>query len=325
MPTRATRKEMPPPKWVPRPGWLSKNGLKLRQDFSINRELYFLLIPVILYFLLFHYQPMYGAQIAFKRFSPARGVWDSPWTGIKNFVDFFNSYYFWTLLQNTFMINVYDVLFGFPAPIIFALLLNEVFNRTFKRTVQTITYLPHFISIVVVAGLLIDFMSLNGLINGILASLGGKRTPFLLKPEYFRTIYVASGIWQQFGWGSIIYLAAMSAIDPQLYEAATMDGVGRFKKVLYITLPGIAPTIIILLILRMGQMLSVGSEKILLLYNPITYETADVISTFVYRKGLLEMSYSYSAAVGLFNSVVNFSLLVVVNKMSRKLTETSLW
>jgi putative aldouronate transport system permease protein len=284
-----------------------------------------MLLPVVAYYLVFHYEPMYGAQIAFKDFSPGKGIWNSPWVGFKYFKEWFNSVYFWRLMRNTLLINVYDVLFGFPAPIILALLLNEIKSRTFKRTAQTVTYLPHFISLVVVCGLIVDFLTNDGLINNILNALGLESIPFMIKPEWFRTIYVTSGIWQGVGWGSIIYLAALSGVDPQLYEAATMDGAGRWKQTWHITLPCIMPTIVIMLILRLGQMLNVGAEKILLLYNPSTYETADVISTYVYRRGLLEMNYSYSTAVGLFNSIINFLLLVTFNKVSRRITETSLW
>jgi putative aldouronate transport system permease protein len=301
--------------------WFSE----LPGDLARNKYIYLMLLPVVAYYLVFHYEPMYGAQIAFKDFSPGKGIWNSPWVGFKYFKEWFNSVYFWRLMRNTLLINVYDVLFGFPAPIILALLLNEIKSRTFKRTAQTVTYLPHFISLVVVCGLIVDFLTNDGLINNILNALGLESIPFMIKPEWFRTIYVTSGIWQGVGWGSIIYLAALSGVDPQLYEAATMDGAGRWKQTWHITLPCIMPTIVIMLILRLGQMLNVGAEKILLLYNPSTYETADVISTYVYRRGLLEMNYSYSTAVGLFNSIINFILLVTFNKVSRRITETSLW
>jgi putative aldouronate transport system permease protein len=297
----------------------------IRKDLVKNRYIYIMLLPVITYYIVFHYVPLYGAQIAFKNFTPSKGIWDSPWVGFKYFEEFFNSYYFERLLRNTVLISLYDLIFGFPAPIILALLLNEIKSNIFKRTVQTVTYLPHFISLVVICGMIIDFLARDGLVNNILNRFGIESIPFMIKPEWFRTIYVASNIWQGIGWGSIIYLAALSNIDPQLYEAATIDGAGRFRQVLHVTLPGILPTVVIMLILRLGQMLNVGSEKILLLYNTSTYETADVISTFVYRKGILEASYSYSTAIGLFNSVINFALLVIANFISRKATETSLW
>lgn len=297
----------------------------IRKDLVKNRYIYIMLLPVITYYIVFHYVPLYGAQIAFKNFTPSKGIWDSPWVGFKYFEEFFNSYYFERLLRNTVLISLYDLIFGFPAPIILALLLNEIKSNIFKRTVQTVTYLPHFISLVVICGMIIDFLARDGLVNNILNRFGIESIPFMIKPEWFRTIYVASNIWQGIGWGSIIYLAALSNIDPQLYEAATIDGAGRFRQALHVTLPGILPTVVIMLILRLGQMLNVSSEKILLLYNTSTYETADVISTFVYRKGILEASYSYSTAIGLFNSVINFALLVIANFISRKATETSLW
>lgn len=297
----------------------------IKKDFIRRKQVYILAIPVIAYYLIFHYLPMYGAIIAFKDYSPTRGILDSPWAGFEHFKTFFNSYYFLRVVRNTLLINLYDIIFGFPAPIIFALLLNEIRNSLFKRSIQTITYIPHFISVIVICGMVVDFLSKSGLVNNIIEMFGGQAISFLIDPKWFRTIYVGSGIWQNLGWGSIVYLSALTGINPNLYEAAKIDGAGRFKQVLHVTLPGIAPTIIILLILRIGNMMSLGFEKIILLYNPNTYETADVISSFVYRKGLLEMNYSYSTAVGLFNSVVNFILLISANKISRMASEASLW
>lgn len=297
----------------------------VRKDIFKNRIIYLMALPVIAYYIIFQYGPMYGAVIAFKDFSPGRGIFGSEWVGLQHFISFFKGVYFWRLLSNTIIINVYQLIFGFPAPIILALLLNEVRKNSIKRLVQTVTYLPHFISIMVICGLIIDFTSRNGLINDLLASIGIQRTTMLLRPELFRTIYVGSAIWQEIGWGSIIYLAALSGISQELYEAARIDGAGRWRQTWHITLPGILPTIIILLILRMGSMMNVGFEKTILLYNPLTYETADVISSYVYRKGILEFSYSFSTAVGLFNSVINFMLLLFSNQLSRKFTETSLW
>lgn len=300
-------------------------GAMLMRDLVKNKYVYIMAIPMLVYYILFHYQPMYGAIIAFKNFSPGGGIMGSPWAGFTHFESFFSSVYFWRVLRNTVLINFYNLIFGFPAPIILALLLNEIRNNIFKRTVQTVSYLPHFISIMVVCGMIIDFTSSDGIINDIMAMFGGERSTLLLKPELFRPIYVSTNIWQEVGWGSIIYLAALTSIDPQLYEAAIIDGAGKWKQTWNITIPGIMPTIVILLILRIGQMMNVGFEKIILLYNPNTYETADVISSFVYRKGLLEFNYSYSAAVGLFNSIINFTLIVTANWISRKLNETSLW
>jgi putative aldouronate transport system permease protein len=298
---------------------------RLSKDLYYNRHIYIMLLPVVIYYILFHYQPMYGAQIAFKNYSPASGIWSSTFVGLKHYYAFFRSYYAFRIIRNTIVLNVLNIIFGFPAPIILALLLNEIINNRFKRVVQTVTYLPHFISLVVVCGIILDFLARDGVVNELIGFLGIKPIPFMLQPEWFRFVYVSSGIWQQIGWGSIIYLAALSGINPELYEAARVDGAGRWRQTLSITIPGIAPTIIIMLILRMGRMMNVGLEKVLLLYNSNTYETADVISTFVYRKGLLEMSYSYSTAVDLFNSVINFLMLVIVNRISRKVTETSLW
>ncbi len=298
---------------------------RLKRDLFINKSLYLLVLPVVIFYIIFHYKPMYGAIIAFKQYAPAKGVLGSPWVGFDHFVRFFSSHSFWRIFRNTFLISFYSLLFGFPAPIILALLLNELKNEKFKRTVQTISYLPHFISLVVVAGMIKDFTVTDGIINDFIELFGGERVPILQKAELFRPVYIISGIWQEIGWGSIIYLAALSGISQELYEAAMIDGAGRFKQVIHVTIPGIAPTIIIMLILRIGQLMNVGYEKIILLYNPSTYETADVISSYVYRVGLLEFSWSYSAAVGLFNSVVNFILVIAANWVSRRVTETSLW
>lgn len=297
----------------------------LKKQWYKNKYVYLMLLPVLAYFVIFNYGPMYGAIIAFKNFSPAKGILGSPWAGFSHFNRFFHSYYFWRLLRNTILLNVYDIIFGFPAPIILALLINELKNQIYKRTVQTISYLPHFISIVVVAGIILEFTSRDGLINNILAMLGLQRIPFMTMPQWFRTIYVGSNIWQGVGWNSIIYLAALSNIDPQLYEAAKIDGAGRWQQIIHVTLPGILPTIVIMLILRCGSIMSADFQKIILIYNPTIYDTADVISTFVYRQGILMMDYSYSAAVGLFNSVINFALVLTVNKISKILTENSLW
>ena len=299
--------------------------LIIRKDFRKNRLIYLMAILGIAYYLIFHYWPMYGASIAFKTYRPSLGIWGSPWVGLENFMSFFSSAYFFRVVYNTIAISVLELVFGFPAPIILALLLNEIRSAPFKRLVQTITYIPHFISIIVVCGILVDFLSYNGLINNMIVSMGGSRTIFLLEAKYFRTIYVSSGIWQGVGWGTIIYLSALSNIDLELYDAAVVDGAGRLRQTWHVTLPGILPTVMILLILRIGGIMSVGQEKILLLYNPNTYETADVISTYVYRRGLLGGDFSFASAVGLFNSAINFTLLILANKLSKKVTESSLW
>ncbi|MCZ8523012.1 ABC transporter permease subunit [Paenibacillus mucilaginosus] len=304
--------------------WESKMNI-MKKDLVRNRNIYLMLLPVIAYYVIFHYGPMYGLLIAFKDFGIADGVWRSPWVGFTHFQHFFENPYFGRLIRNTFMINVYELLFAFPAPIILALLLNEIRLVLFKRLVQTISYLPHFISIVVVVGMLVDFAARDGLANNILGWFGMEPIAFLQEPGWFRPLFISSGIWQGIGWGSIIYLAAMSTIDPSLYDAARIDGAGRWKQTLHVTIPGIMPTIIILLILNIGSMLSVGSEKIILMYNPLTYETADVISTYVYRKGILGADFGYSAAVGLCNSVISFILLTLANTISKRVSEHRLW
>ena len=290
-----------------------------------NRSLYLMIIPVLIFFILFHYKPMYGAIIAFKDYTPALGIAESPWVGWDNFTRFFSSVYFGRLIRNSILLSFYSLLFGFPAPIILALLLNEVKNKKFKGLTQTVTYLPHFISMIVVTGMLVDFSMTSGLFNDIIELFGGERSPLLQNPDLYRTIYVASGIWQEIGWGSIIYLSALSGVDSQLYEAAQIDGAGKWKQLIHVTLPGIAPTIIIMFILKMGTLMNMGYEKTILLYNPATYETADIISSYIYRIGLLEQDWSYSTAIGLFNSVINLGLLLITNKIARKCGETSLW
>jgi putative aldouronate transport system permease protein len=308
----------------PRLGQSGYGGM-LKKDLYKNKYIYLMALPVVVYYILFHYIPMYGVIISFKKFTPAKGIAGSPWVGFKYFIEFFNAYYFVRLIRNTLLLSINSLIWGFPAPVILALLMNELRSNKYKRVVQSLTYIPHFISVVVVSGLLLEFSQLSGLFNDIAVWLGGERISYFQRPEYFRLLYISSGIWQEIGWGTIIYLSALSAIDPQIYEAATIDGANRWMKVIHITLPSIVPTIIILFIMRMGRMLTVGHEKIILLYNPTIYETADVISTFVYRKGLLEFSWSYSTAIGLFNSVINFALLIITNKVSAKVSETSLW
>ncbi len=306
---------------------MAKKG-KIRMDFQKNKAVYFMFLPVVVFYLIFHYYPMSGIILAFKDFKPALGIWGSPFTGdfgFEHFLAFFGSSFFGRTITNTILISLYQLIFGFPMPIILALMLNELRSPKFKKVMQTITYFPHFISTVVVCGMLTDFCLSDGLFNQITGFFGVPSVSMLSEPKLFRTIYVASGIWQSMGWDSIIYLAAIAGIDTQLYEAASLDGAGRFKKIWHITLPGIKGTVVILFIMAIGKMMSVGSEKILLLYNPSTYKTADVISTYVYRKGLLDQDYSYSTAVNLFNSVINFALVFCANALSRKLTETSLF
>ncbi|SFB49788.1 carbohydrate ABC transporter membrane protein 1, CUT1 family (TC 3.A.1.1.-) [Cohnella sp. OV330] len=295
------------------------------RDLRINKYIYIMLVPVVAYYVLFYYVPMYGLQIAFKDYTPGLGMWGSDWVGFRYFHDFFNSYYFWRLLRNTLLLSFYELLFGFPASIVLALLLNELRSSRLKRFVQTVTYMPHFISLVVVAGMLVDFLARDGLINNVLSWFGAEPIAFLRESGWFRTIFISSNVWQSVGWGSIIYLSAMSGIDPSLYEASRVDGASRWRQTLSVTLPGIMPTVVILLILQIGHFMSVGTDKILLLYNSSTYETADVIGTFVYRKGILESNFSYSSAVGLFNALINFTLLVLANAISRRTSENKLW
>ncbi len=298
---------------------------KVRTDWVRNRSLYILVLPVVVFYILFNYKPIYGAIIAFQDYTPRLGISGSEWVGLANFKRFFSDIYFGRLMRNTLLLSVYDIIFGFPAPIILALLLNEIHNRFFKNVTQTITYLPHFISMIVVCGMLTDFSLSTGLFNDIIVFFGGERHPLLQDPSLYRMIYILSDIWQQVGWGTIIYLSALSGVDSQLYEAAQIDGANKWKQTLNVTLPGIAPTIITMFILKIGKLMSMGYEKTILLYNPSTYETADIISSYVYRIGLLEQDWSYSTAIGLFNSVINFVLLIVANKLSKKYSETSLW
>jgi len=301
-------------------------GVKVVKDAKRNKFIYLMVLPVVLYYIIFQYGPMYGLQIAFKDYSPQLGFSGSEWVGLKHFSEFFSSFFFWRLLRNTVLLSLYSFIFAFPAGIILALLLNEIRGHIFKRSVQTITYMPHFVSLVVIVGILFDFTSTDGIINDILGFVFGiEPVAFMREAEWFRTLFIGSDIWQNVGWSSIIFLAAMSNIDPSLYEAAKIDGAGRWKQTLHITIPGIMPTVIILLILQIGKFMTVGDEKILLMYNPTTYETADVIGTYVYRKGILESNFSYSAAVGLFKSVIAFTLLIIANSIARKISDTKLW
>ena len=298
---------------------------RMKQALQRYWIVYLMALPVVAYYIIFHYLPMFGIVISFQNFRVTRGFFGSKWVGLENFIDFFDSEYAWRNTRNTLMISLYGLVFSFPAPIILALLLNEVKNARFKKMVQTITYMPHFISLVVICALVMDFCSTRGLINTLILKLGGTPINFMNDPDWFYPIYTISGIWQHMGWDSIIYLAALSSIDPALYEAATVDGAGRFRRMWHITLPGIAATISILLILRIGNIMSVGYEKIILLYSPATYETADTISTYVYRRGLQDGKYSFASAVGLMNSVVNFILLIASDRISKKLGQSGLF
>lgn len=296
-----------------------------RQDFLKYKLVYMMLIPVVAYYLLFHYVPMAGIVIAFKKYVPKLGILGSEWVGFRYFADFFSDMYFGRLMRNTFLLNVYDIIVGFPLPIMLALLLNELRSRTFKTGVQTAIYMPNFVSVIVLCGIIVDFCAREGVVNDILAFFGLGREAWLSKPAMFKPIFVISNLWQYAGWSSIIYTAALSGINSELYDAAYVDGCGRLGRVLHVTLPGLLPTIVIMLILRIGNIMTVGFEKVILLYNPLTYESADVISSYVYRRGIIEANYSYSTAVGLFNSLINFAFLFGANWLSRRLTEESLW
>ena len=303
-----------------------KQGNSFQKAIKKYWMLYLMFVPVALYYIIFSYVPMAGITIAFKDYNPMFGFLDSPWVGLEHFKDFFNNYYFFRLLKNTLVISVSSIVFLFPAPIIFALLLNEIRTNWFKRSVQTVVYLPHFISMVVICGMIRSFTDADGIITNMLVGLFGiENKSLLLSNKAFIPVYILSDMWQSIGWSSIIYTAALSNVDEALYEAATIDGANRLQQTIHVTIPGIASTVVIMLILRLGSVLGVGYEKLILLYSPIVYDTADVISTFVYRRGLLDMDWSYSSAVGLFNSVVNFSLLMFANWFSRKVSETSLW
>lgn len=288
-----------------------------------------LMLPGLLYYLIFHYIPMFGIIIAFKDVNPfegVQGIFTAKWVGFKHFINFFNSYYFWNVLGNTLAISLQKLILGFPAPIILALLLNEINNVYFKRVVQTISYMPHFISMVVMAGLVTTVLSTNGgLVNEILKLMGREPIFFLGEPKYFRAILVFSHIWKEVGWGSIIYLAAITSIDQEQYEAAIIDGANKFQRMWYITIPGILHIVTIMLILEVGGLLNAGFEQVLLLYSPPVYKVADIIDTYVYREGLISLKYSYSTAVGLFKSVVALILIVSTNFLAKKFDQQGIW
>ncbi|MCQ6560729.1 ABC transporter permease [Paenibacillus mendelii] len=289
-------------------------------------QLYLFLFPTILFFLVFHYIPMYGVTIAFKNFMASKGIMGSPWVGFEHFERFFSSYKFATVMWNTLIINLYELIIAFPIPIILALLLNQVANARFKKLVQTVTYAPHFISVVVIVGMLYLFLSpRNGLFNQLIEWFGGDSIFFMASAEWFKTIFVFSGVWQNAGWSMIIYLAALTAVSQDLHEAAVVDGASKFQRILHIDLPSLMPTIMILLILNIGSFMAVGFEKIYLMQNPLNLGSSEVIQTYVYQTGLLSAQYSYSAAVGLFNSVINFALLVGFNQLAKSMKQASLW
>jgi len=291
-----------------------------------DRQLLILFIPCIAFYLIFRYGPLFGLVIAFKDYSNWVGIIDSDWVGLKHFTKFFASNDFILLFKNTLLLGLYALIFGFPFPIILAVLLNEVRVKWFKKSVQTFTYLPSFLSVVIISSMVIDFLSpSSGIINKIIAALGFEKIYFLILPEWFRTIYVVSDIWAQMGYEAIIYLAAIAGISPTLYEAARVDGASRLRSMWHITIPSILPTILIMFILKVGNMMRIGYEKVLLLYTPTTYEVADVFSTYVYRKGLLDSNYSYAAAVGMFEALVAMVMILSANYLSRKLGGKGIW
>lgn len=304
---------------------VARTGNRLQTALKRHWMVYLMAVPVMAYYIVFCYLPMFGIVIAFQDFRVTRGFFRSDWVGLEHFVDYFDSIYAWQTIRNTLSISLLGLIFGFPAPILLALMLNEVTNTKFKRTVQTITYMPYFISLVVTCSLIKIYCQENGLFSDIAEFFGGTRQNLMINPGAFRSIYVISGIWQSIGWNSIIYLAALSGIDQEQYEAARIDGANRLQQIAHITIPGILPTIMILFVLRMGSILNVGYEKVLLLYTANTYDVADVFSTYTYRMGLEKQQYSLSTAVGLFNTAVNIVFLLLTNWFSRKTTESGLF
>lgn len=304
----------------------TRRGGGLLRRMAKRYDLYLMLLLPVAWYLLFNYGPLYGLQIAFKNFSPGKGIGGSEWVGFEHFQRFFESYYFKRLLWNTLSINLFSLLLAFPVPILLALIVNELRSKSFSKLLQNITFIPHFMSVVVIVGILSVFLSPStGPINKLIEWLGGEPVRFMESAGWFKTIFISSNIWQNMGWQSIIYIAALSGVNPQLYEAAKMDGASRLRRIWHVSLPGIVPVIVILLILDIGHFMDVGFEKILLMQNNLNLEASDVISTFVYTTGILQGEYSYTAAIGLFNSLINLTLLLLVNRFARKTAETSLW
>lgn len=300
---------------------------RLSADMRKNWQVYVLALPAVVAIILFRYAPMYGLQIAFKNFKPIRGIWGSEWVGLKYFQQFVNSYQFWKLLKNTMTLSLYSIVANFPAPILLALMLNQLRSEKYKKLVQTVTYMPHFISMVVLVGMInVLLSSSSGLYGNLMRLFGVSNPPNLFaNKNLFSTLYVFSGVWQNTGWDSIIYLAALTAVSPELHEAAAVDGAGKFKRILHIDIPALLPTATILLILRMGSILGVGFEKVYLMQNDLNEPVSEIISTYVYKIGLQSAQYSYSAAISFFNTIINFVMLLMVNTFARKLGDTSLW
>lgn len=298
---------------------------QLKVSIVTHWMLYLLITPFVLWYVIFMYKPMYGLQLAFKEYDILSSISESPFVGLQHFKEFLGDEFFWRAFKNTIIISLYDLIFGFPAPILLALMLNEMKGARFKKVIQTITYLPHFISIVVIAGLVTNFLAPSGIINQVIELMGGESNYFLIQPEYFRTIFTGMNIWKGLGFGAVVYIAALAGVDSQLYEAASIDGAGKWKQLLNVTLPSIRPTIIVMLILKIGQLLSVSYEAIILLYQPATYKTADIISTYVYRTGMIGARYDFATAVGLTNSIIAFILVYISNWISKKYSETSIF
>ena len=307
---------------------LPKRSWKTRLVKALKRDKFLLLmfLPIVVYYVVFSYVPMTGAIVAFKQFKPGHGIYGGDWVGLKWFIQFFKSPFAFRTVRNTVLISLYSILFGFPLPILFAICVTEIRSSKVRRVVQTVSYLPHFISTLVLVGMINNFFSMNhGLVNDLIVRMGGEPVNFLINPAWFRTLYVGSGVWQNFGFNSIIYIAAITGIDPSLYEAGKIDGITKFQEVVYITIPMISQTIVMLFIMQLGGIMSVGFEKVFLMYSPAVYETADVVSTYVYRKGIESNNYGFGSAVGLFNSVINFAFVFIANQVCRKLTDSSLW
>lgn len=297
----------------------------IKKVFARDKYLYLMVLLPLAYFIIFHYIPLYGVTLAFKDFDIGKGIMGSPWVGLKYFEEFFGNPYSWQLIRNTIVLRLWHLTIGFPAPIILALLLNELRAERFKRVVQTSSYLPHFISLVVVAGMVVSFLASDGPVNSALKGLGGQPVPWMQRPEWFAPIYTIAGIWQHAGWTSVIYLAALTGISSELIEAAVIDGAGRWQRMWHITLPGIAPTVTIMFLLRIGQLLTLDYQMILLLYSPAIYETSDVLGTYIYRRGILGADFSFATAVGLFQAAVGLVFIVVSNWIAKRVGETSLW
>ena len=307
---------------------LPKRSWKTRLVKALKRDKFLLLmfLPIVVYYVVFSYVPMTGAIVAFKQFKPGHGIYGGDWVGLKWFIQFFKSPFAFRTVRNTVLISIYSILFGFPLPILFAICVTEIRSSKVRRVVQTVSYLPHFISTVVLVGMINNFFSMNhGLVNDLIVRMGGEPVNFLINPAWFRTLYVGSGVWQNFGFNSIIYIAAITGIDPSLYEAGKIDGITKLQEKVYITIPMISQTIVMLFIMQLGGIMSVGFEKVFLMYSPAVYETADVVSTYVYRKGIESNNYGFGSAVGLFNSVINFAFVFIANQVCRKLTDSSLW